>query len=489
MMKKPGTIFFFCILFMGLNILSGTTVFAVLPPQFYEKAVESSAIKVIAVVEDIIVLEETNQSTHKKVIFNLERSFNGDAPQKLTGTCYSVDHTWQHPGMGGTIYYYPHRGSRVFVTINSDGGSITSYTRITSQINEELKNNGLKNISFHRGEFAIKNNPLADPISRAMKLYKIRQYKKAFSILEPEALVGHDIAMNHLGHMYFNGLGVEQDYAKAVKWYKRSADQNSPWGDYFLGVTYAQGKGVGKNFKTAFDLFLKAANLGVSKAQYNLGVMYMNGIGVQKNSRESNKWIKLAARQNLPEALDLLKSQGIEKNSDQKNFELPEAPLQASKYSPGTKQLFDALYENDLKTVTHLLSLGIDANSRNDTGQTPLHVTQDLAILNVLIIKGANVNGVDDDGQTPMFNKEIDLLKVLVENGADIHHRTKRGNTLLMWYSYSGYLEGIQYLISLGTDVNAKNKDGQTAFDIAQRFGHFELSAYLKALQASKKSK
>ena len=41
----------------------------------------------------------------------------------------------------------------------------------------------------------------------------------------------------------------------------------------------------------------------------------------------------------------------------------------------------------------------------------------------------------------------IDLSDVLIKAGADIHHRSKKGNTPLMFYSYSGYTEGIKYLI------------------------------------------
>jgi ankyrin repeat protein len=54
--------------------------------------------------------------------------------------------------------------------------------------------------------------------------------------------------------------------------------------------------------------------------------------------------------------------------------------------------------------------------------------------------------------------KDVDLSKILVEAGPDIHLRSNKGNTPLIWYSYSGYLEGIQYLVSLGAVVNAKNQ-------------------------------
>ena len=32
---------------------------------------------------------------------------------------------------------------------------------------------------------------------------------------------GNALAMNNLGFMYQNGLGVEQDYEEAVRWYRQ----------------------------------------------------------------------------------------------------------------------------------------------------------------------------------------------------------------------------------------------------------------------------
>jgi len=146
--------------------------------------------------------------------------------------------------------------------------------------------------------------------------------------------------------------------------------------------------------------------------------------------------------------------------------------------------MFDALYTNDIAGVRQKLEQGINVNSKNDTGQMPLHVTQNIDIINLLISKGANVNVVDDAGMTPMFNKDIDLIKILVEAGADIRHTSPEGNTTIIWYAYSGYIEAIQYMISLGVDVNTKNHDGQTAYDIAETFGHLKLLEYLKSIGA-----
>ena len=59
-----------------------------------------------------------------------------------------------------------------------------------------------------------------------------------------------------------------------------------------------------------------------------------------------------------------------------------------------------------------------ELNAKNDVGQTPLHMTQDLLMLKLLISSGADVNNVDGDGRTPIFNKEIESdIRPLLRNG------------------------------------------------------------------------
>ncbi len=175
---------------------------------------------------------------------------------------------------------------------------------------------------------------------------------------------------------------------------------------------------------------------------------------------------------------------GSQVSADGKAIKISDNTLAIENLASETQKMFEALYVNDLKTVRTQLNKGVSANAKNDVGQTPLHVTQDIAILKILVSNGADVNSTDDDGRTPMFNKEIELITLLIEAGADIHHRSNKGNTLLIWYSYSGYLEGIQYIVSLGADVNAINNDGQTAHDIAERFAHLKLLEYLISIGA-----
>ena len=50
---------------------------------------------------------------------------------------------------------------------------------------------------------------------------------------------------------YGEGKGVPQDYAEAVKWDRKAADQGHAEAQYNLSVAYEKGEGVPKNYVSA----------------------------------------------------------------------------------------------------------------------------------------------------------------------------------------------------------------------------------------------
>ncbi len=55
--------------------------------------------------------------------------------------------------------------------------------------------------------------------------YKRGDYATALSELRPLAEKGGASAQYNLGILYDGGLGAPQDYAEAVKWYRKAAEQ------------------------------------------------------------------------------------------------------------------------------------------------------------------------------------------------------------------------------------------------------------------------
>jgi ankyrin repeat protein len=151
---------------------------------------------------------------------------------------------------------------------------------------------------------------------------------------------------------------------------------------------------------------------------------------------------------------------------------------------PEVVKFFKAVDMDSLDGVRRQLDRGVDVNARNAGQETALHVTQDPDMMSLLLAYGADVNARNDMGMTPMFTKELPLARMLVEAGADIHATSDKGNSIVMWYTYSGYLKGVKYFLKQGVDVNHVNEDGQTAYDIARTFAHIELLEYLKSIGA-----
>ena len=230
---------------------------------------------------------------------------------------------------------------------------------------------------------------------------------------------------------------MDKDESTALKWFKKAVDNNISRAAYEVAKAYESGKGLPKNIIKAKEYYKKAAGLGNSDAGKRLRNLEQSEVGMKKEK---------------------------------------------STISFETQKLFNALYENNISLVMRMLDQReVDINARNETGHTLLHIALDKESIKLLISKGADVNARDAQGMTPIFNKEINLIILLVKAGADIRLQSSKGNTALMWFAYSGYLEGIKYLVSLGAKIDIKNSDNQTALDIAEQFGHLKVVAYLKS--------
>ena len=132
-----------------------------------------------------------------------------------------------------------------------------------------------------------------------------------------------------LSWCYCLGQGVAPDEEKAAKhlvngknelarvlaaergrdpWWKRKADAGDPDALYWLGQCYNLAGGHGNGFqKKSYDCLLRAAEQGHARSQYAVGHRLRLGCpGAGRNKEESVRWIRLAASQGLPEAVEEL---------------------------------------------------------------------------------------------------------------------------------------------------------------------------------------
>lgn len=61
------------------------------------------------------------------------------------------------------------------------------------------------------------------------------------------------------------------------------------------------------------------------------------------------------------------------------------------------------------------------------------------------------------------------IVKILIENGADVNLKDKRGSTPLYWAAFRNNFEIAKMLLEKGADVNIKNNDGATPRDFAKK--------------------
>lgn len=75
---------------------------------------------------------------------------------------------------------------------------------------------------------------------------------------------------------------------------------------------------------------------------------------------------------------------------------------------------------------------------------------------------------------------DLETVKNLLTDGADVNAREDDGTTALIWAARYGSLEIVKALLLHGADVNAENKYGDTALSIAEAEGHPEIVQLLK---------
>ena len=69
--------------------------------------------------------------------------------------------------------------------------------------------------------------------------------------------------------MYYNGLGVDVDYAQALPWIEKAAAQDHSSAVCQLGWMYHEGQGVTPSWRRAREYNKRAIGLGSSKAAKN----------------------------------------------------------------------------------------------------------------------------------------------------------------------------------------------------------------------------
>ena len=86
-------------------------------------------------------------------------------------------------------------------------------------------------------------NPI-DDFARGSRWYNRARYDLALSTWEPLAKGGDCDAQFRYGLLYFQGVGVSENYITAIMWWTKAANQGQQLAQSALGDLYYQGPGI-----------------------------------------------------------------------------------------------------------------------------------------------------------------------------------------------------------------------------------------------------
>lgn len=122
-----------------------------------------------------------------------------------------------------------------------------------------------------------------------------------------------------------------------------------------------------------------------------------------------------------------------------------------------------------LETLHATLDAGVNLNGHDERGDTPLHwvaASKDPNLAQTLIDAGAVVNVVNESGFTPLSialdSGNLALMKVLLENDANLYLRGDRFGTLLHSAVSWEHTDIVMYLLEMGLSPYEVNVDGNT---------------------------
>jgi TPR repeat protein len=118
-------------------------------------------------------------------------------------------------------------------------------------------------------------------------------FETALREWQPLADQGDVSAQHNLSDMYYNGWGVPQDYAEAMKWARLAADQGNANAQSNLGFMYYNGQGVLQDYVLAHMCWNLASAQGGEDARENRNIVagQMPPSEIKEVQRLAREWL------------------------------------------------------------------------------------------------------------------------------------------------------------------------------------------------------
>jgi len=169
-----------------------------------------------------------------------------------------------------------------------------------------------------------------------------------------------------------------------------------------------------------------------------------------------------------------------------------EVPESVSSNTPDLDiSIHQAALEGQINLVRKLLTEGLDANTLDEDGRTPLMYAAFNGrdeIIKLLIEKGAMINACDPNGRTALMMASSGpypvTVKALLDHRADPDLTDKEEHfSALMYAAAEGQLDVVRILLAYNADPALKDVDGDDALTFAKNNGHTVIATLLTSFK------
>jgi ankyrin repeat protein len=249
-----------------------------------------------------------------------------------------------------------------------------------------------------------------------------------------------------------------RDYPQAARRLETLANTGNPEAQYRLASLYRAGKGVGKDLDRATELHHISAMTGYANAQYSLGQLIQKADSSPESLNEAIEWYRKAAAQGHERAAIKLKQL--------------EAYIAALDQGLSRAEIFDAIQRNDIILINSWIESGANLDLTDQLGNSTVMAAL-LAgwprLAQTLLDHTTRPAQVNSLGFRPMHVATIRGYKTvaiaLLDDGVDIDQTDARGNTALMLAAKNQKTDMLKLLLERGADFTISNRKKQTAVD------------------------